>query len=209
MKERIETKSTFPSLEIQRKNGEENFISSGKSLNFQLTDFWKWSLSDLVSNATRGILAEFLVASALGVSSGVRKEWDAFDVLLPNGTKIEVKSAAYLQSWSHAKLSNISFTIRQTYAWDSATNKLALELRRQADIYIFCLLKHLEKETLDPMNLDQWQFYLLPSKTLDEKVPKQKTISLAKLLKLEPHITSYEDLAECVRKMTNQDRVAF
>lgn len=209
MKERIETNSNFPALEIQRKNGEEDFISSGKSLGFQLIDVWKWSVSDLVSNATRGILAEFLVASALGVSSGVRNEWDAFDILLSDDTKIEVKSAAYLQSWAHTKFSNISFTIRQTYAWDSATNKLELALRRQADIYIFCLLKHLEKETLDPMNLDQWQFYLLPSKTLDEKVPKQKTISLAKLLKLEPHISNYENLAECLKQMTIQNKVDF
>ncbi len=205
MNEIIDKNLVFQALQIKRKNGEEPFLSSGKSLKFQLADFWKWSVSDLVSNATRGILAEFLVASALGVSSGVRNEWDAFDILLSDGTRIEVKSAAYLQSWSHAKLSKISFTIRQTYAWDSSTNKLASELRRQADIYIFCLLKHLDKETLDPMNLDQWQFYLLPSKILDEKIPKQKTISLSKLLKLEPFIAKYDDLAECVKKMTIQN----
>ncbi|CAN5415217.1 hypothetical protein BH10ACI1_BH10ACI1_35020 [soil metagenome] len=194
----------FSALEVRRKVGNEYFISDGKSLNLQLADFWKWSVSDLVSNATRGILAEFLVASALGASNGVRNEWDPFDVLLTDGTKLEVKSAAYLQSWAHSKLSKISFTIRQTYAWDSETNKLASELRRQSDIYIFCLLKHLDKETVNPMNLDQWQFYLLPSKILDEKIPQQKTISLAKLLKLEPCVAKYGDLAACVKKMTIQ-----
>lgn len=205
MKEITDSNLAFSALKIERKTGAENFISSGKPLNFQLADFWKWSVSDLVSNATRGILAEFLVASALDVSNGIRNEWDAFDILLSDGTKIEVKSAAYLQSWAHAKLSKITFKIRQTYAWDSATNKLASELRRQSDIYIFCLLKHLDKETLNPMNLDQWQFYLLPSKTLDEKIPKQKSISLAKLLKFEPCVAKYEDLAECVKRITIQN----
>jgi hypothetical protein len=87
----------------------------------------------------RGVLAEFLVASALGLADGVRNQWDAFDLLLTCGTRIEVKSAAYLQSWAHAKLSNIVFTIRPTLAWSSETNRLSSELRRQADVDIFCL----------------------------------------------------------------------
>ncbi|MBK6579630.1 MAG: hypothetical protein IPG17_26280 [Sandaracinaceae bacterium] len=38
-------------------------------------DFWRWSMSDLVSNTARGVLAEFLVGSALGIASGTRVEW--------------------------------------------------------------------------------------------------------------------------------------
>ncbi len=208
MSETTENNLAFPALNLTRKTGDEPFTLSGKQLDLRLADFWKWSVSDLVSNATRGILAEFLVASALEVSGGIRNEWDAFDILFRN-IKIEVKSAAYLQSWAHAKLSKITFTIRQTYAWDSQTNKSETEMRRQADIYVFCLLKHLDKETLNPLNLDQWEFYLLPSKILDEKLPTQKTISLAKLLKLEPCVAKYEELAECVVRMTERDQVDF
>ena len=202
MDEIFEKDSGFPALQVARKTGDENFIASGSSLNLKLLDFWKWSVSDLVSNATRGILAEFIVASALDCSNGVRNEWDAFDILF-DGTKIEVKSAAYLQSWAHAKLSNIIFTIRPTMAWDSQTNKIDSSPRRQADIYVFCLLKHQNKETLDPMNLDQWEFYVLSAKLLDEKLTMQKTISLARLLQLEPIIARYEDLADCINKLTS------
>ncbi len=202
MDEIFEKASGFPALQVARKTGDENFTASGNPLNLKLLDFWKWSVSDLVSNAARGILAEFLVTSALGCSDGVRNEWDAFDILF-DGTKIEVKSAAYLQSWAHAKLSNITFTIRPTIAWDSQTNKIDSSPHRQADIYVFCLLKHQNKETLDPMNLDQWEFYVLSAKLLDEKLTMQKTISLTRLLQFKPLVTQYKDLADNIKKLVS------
>lgn len=198
MTEPIENSLAFPALQTSRKSGDENFSLRGEALDIQLSAFWQWSSSDLVSNAMRGVLAEFLVASALGLAHGVRNQWDAFDLLLADGTRLEVKSAAYLQSWAHAKLSNIVFTIRPTLAWSSETNQLSSELRRQADVYIFCLLDHREKTTLDPMRLEQWKFYLLRSAVLDERHSSQKTISLASLLKLQPLEATFENLAERV-----------
>lgn len=195
----------FPALQTSRKSGDERFSLAGESLDLRLSDFWQWSSSDIVSNAMRGVLAEFLVASALGLADGVRNQWDAFDLLLADGTRLEVKSAAYLQSWAHAKLSNIAFTIRPTQAWSSETNQLSSELRRQADIYIFCLLDHREKATLDPMRLEQWTFYLLRSSLLDERFPTQKTISLASLLKLEPLAAEFENLAERVAELARKE----
>jgi hypothetical protein len=51
-----------------------------------------------VSNTTRGRLADFIIAKALGVdTSGVREEWAAFDLISPEGTQVEVKSADYIQ----------------------------------------------------------------------------------------------------------------
>lgn len=86
-------------LVTKPKTGSEVFHASRQALGFALHDFWRWSVSDLVSNATRGRLAEFIVASALGISSDVRDEWSPYDLLSPEGLKIEVKSAAYIQSW--------------------------------------------------------------------------------------------------------------
>ena len=129
----------LPPIEIKRKTGEEVFIGVGKD-KLTLKDFWQWSSSDLVSNATRGILAEFLVAFALGLNKSIRNEWDPYDLKTEKGIKIEVKSAAYLQSWYQEKLSNITFNIRPTFAYDYQTNLLAKEKKRQADLYVFCLL---------------------------------------------------------------------
>src|SRR5690242_9737016 len=104
----------FPALSITKKTGAEQFRFGGRALSKTLLDFWRWSASDLVSNAIRGIVAEFIVASALGIADDVRREWDAFDLAVrvqERLIRIEVKSAAYLQTWFHQKLSTISFTI--------------------------------------------------------------------------------------------------
>ncbi len=85
-------------------------------LEFDLLSFWQWSASDLLSNATRGVLAEYLVARALSDRASVRVEWDAFDAVTENGVRVEVKSSAYLQSWRQAKLSRITFSTRPTLA---------------------------------------------------------------------------------------------
>jgi hypothetical protein len=81
------------------KTGEEVFHRSGAPLQFLVVDFWRWSASDLISNALRGRVAEYLVAQALGVSEGVRSEWDSFDLQSRDGIRVEVKSAAYVQTW--------------------------------------------------------------------------------------------------------------
>jgi hypothetical protein len=112
-----------------------------------------------VSNALRGRLAEFLVAQALGIAGGVRPEWDAYDLRLDNGVTIEVKSAAYLQTWAQRVASTISFSIAPAHAWDAESNTTALEARRQAQIYVFALLHHRNKATLDPTDVDQWTFF--------------------------------------------------
>lgn len=68
-------------------------------------------MSDLVSNATRCRLAEYIVARALGISTaGVRDEWAAYDLITPDGIRIEVKSAAYLQSWRQTALSKVELS---------------------------------------------------------------------------------------------------
>lgn len=188
------------------REGSQRFRSGGRDLPVTLLDFWRWSASDLVSNATRGILAEFIVASALGVQGGVRAEWDAFDLLLPTSTrpegiKIEVKSASYLQSWFHQKLSAISFGIAPTRAWEATTSQMSQELKRQAEVYVFCLLAHTHKPTLDPLDLSQWKFYALPTRVLDERMPTQKSIGLASLEALRPENPAFENLSACIQKL--------
>jgi len=72
-------------------------------------DFWRFAMPDLRTNNVRGYLAEFLVAQAVG-AAGAKVEWDAYDVLTPSGTRVEVKSSAYLQVWEQRRLSRIVFS---------------------------------------------------------------------------------------------------
>jgi hypothetical protein len=188
----------FPAIKVLRKTGNEPFVGYGGGKSPTLRDFWQWSTSDLVSNATRGILAEYLVACALGLNDGVRKEWDAYDLKTEDGLKIEVKSAAYIQSWFQRKLSQISFSIRPTLAWDYETNLQAKVKKRQADIYVFCLLHHKDKSTINPMDMSQWTFYVVSKKQLENLFPERKSITLGKLTKLRPKKCDFCGLKETI-----------
>ena len=74
-------------------------------------------------------------------------------------------------------------------------------MKRQADIYVFCLLKHTVQETIDPLDVAQWEYYVMPTSVLDDKVGGQKQISLQALKKLDPLQVSYEDLSSCIGQL--------
>ncbi len=191
-------------LEIVRKLGEEQFSDGDRNLGFDLLDFWRWCSSDLANNAMRGVIAECLVAQALGTAHSTRTEWDAYDVKSKQGVKVEVKSAAYLQSWHQDKYSDIGFSVAPKQAWDYKTNTWSKERKRQADVYVFALLKHIDKPTLNPMNVEQWSFYVLPTVTLNEHLPAQERIGLTRLRSLGPREAQYGELASVIEGMFPQ-----
>jgi hypothetical protein len=191
----------LPPLIVTRKTGNESFRNGQTTLAFDLLSFWQWSASDLASNALRGMLAEYLVAQALGIADGLREEWAAFDLRTREGITIEVKSAAYLQTWAQTAHSIITFGIAPTQMWQASTNEWASEKRRQADLYVFALLAHQDKPTLDAMDLSQWEFYLLPSAIIDARLPNQRQLSLSTLLKLDPARCSYGELGTAIERL--------
>lgn len=85
-------------------DGTEPFHRAGRPADFTILDFWRWADSDLLSNALRGRLAEFLVARALDLPFEPRREWMAYDLMTRDDVKIEVKSSAYVQGWFQEKL---------------------------------------------------------------------------------------------------------
>jgi hypothetical protein len=87
-------------------SGEEAFQGLGGAT---VHDFWVWSTGDLRENTTRGVLAEFFVARAVGAEAKMRVGWDNYDVRTPSGIRVEVKSSAYLQSWPQRVHSKIRF----------------------------------------------------------------------------------------------------
>lgn len=93
---------------IKKLTGKEQFKNSGNK-SFSVVDFWQYGFSNLNSNILRGVLAEFLVENALKDKRdiNIRNPWDDYDVLSPQGKKIEVKCSSYLQDWDQDKLSKI------------------------------------------------------------------------------------------------------
>lgn len=193
----------LPAIEVSRKTGSEPFILNGSPLSMNLLSFWQWSASDIVGNAMRGILAEYIVASAIGAADGTRTEWDAYDLETSQGIKVEVKSGAYIQSWEQKKHSSIQFGIRPTQGWDSSSNEYTKQIVRQADVYVFCLLRHKDQVTINPLNLEQWVFYVLPTKVINESVGSQKSITLNSLDKLNPRKCEYGDLHAAIIQAAN------
>ena len=167
-------------IEVTRKSGKECF--QGMDGKRTLQDFWAWAFSDLVSNTERGKLAEYIVATAMNCDEGTSPTWGSFDLLSPEGIKIEVKASAYIQSWEQKGFSKIKFSIAETLYWDGVT--YANEKKRQADVYVFCVLKHKEQDTINPLDLEQWDFYPVSTAVLNETVKEQKTIGLARVAEL-------------------------
>jgi hypothetical protein len=196
----------FPPLVVEKKSGEEYLTNHGRELEVKLSDFWKWAVSDLVSNATRGIFAEFIAANAIGKISGIRQEWDAFDLKLMDGTKVEVKSTAYHQSWAQQRYSRPEFAIKTSCGWNAETNMSSSESKRQADIYVFCLLKEKDRSQVNPLNLNQWEFFLIEAAVLNKLFPTQKKIGLNRLLSIGPVPASYTNLAAELQGMAERLR---
>ncbi len=124
--------------------GSEAISAGGQPTGLTLLDFWRWSASDVLTNTTRGLLAEFLVGSALGcVRELVRTEWDG------------------------------------------------------------CLFHHRDKRTANPLDADQWTFYVVATKELDTVVGGQKSIALSVLVdKFRPEAVDYAGLDHAVRAAT-------
>jgi hypothetical protein len=126
-----------------------------------MDNFHRWATGNLLDNTVRGLFAEYLVHQALGVDPGQhRVEWAEHDIVGPGWTA-EVKAAAYIQSWDQAQPSRISFKIK----------------KRTSTFYVFALLVEQDRSLVNPQDLAQWRFWLVP--TVD--LPDQKSIGLAAL----------------------------
>jgi hypothetical protein len=175
----------FKQIKATSKTGQETVSDNGVDTKYTLLDFWSWSVSDILSNATRGRFAEFIVGTTIGLDpKNLRDEWGAYDLKTEEGIKIEVKSAANVQSWNQKKLSTITFSIKSARYWDAETNIQHGEPKRHADLYVFCLLKHQDKGTIDPLKMEQWDFYVLPTYRLDNYKRSQSSITINSLVKL-------------------------
>ncbi|SBO43128.1 hypothetical protein [Cyanobium sp. NIES-981] len=147
-----------------------------------LDAFLRWNSGHLLENRTRGAYAEWLVHRALGLDPGEHRiEWADVDVT-DGGITLEVKSAAYVQSWPQAKPSVISFPIEQ----------------RVATAYVFCLLAEQDPELVDPQDLTQWHFWVVPTGKLHEG---RKSIGLQPLIRAFGPGISYGELRACIEAL--------
>ena len=182
-------------------SGTERFVCGKADAGFSISDYWSWAFSDLYNNVYRGDMAEFIVASALGLTPPAgqyfRNVWNPYDLLTKSGTRVEVKSAAYLQSWD-GDFSKITFGIAPAHDYPvPGSFRPCGTLQRNNDVYVFCLFTALVRSV--PMyDLDAWEFRVLRTSVLDELMPIQKRISLTSLDRLRPVKVGYSELPAAV-----------
>lgn len=183
--------------------GTEKFTFQDNKLPYTVQNYWSWAFSDLYNNIYRGILAEYIVAMALKITpphgNYQRIVWNPYDLLSKSGKRIEIKSSAYLQSWD-GDFSKIIFSIAPAQIDNSISHSVST-FQRNSDVYVFCLYTAKTRD-VSPLNLDYWDFYILPTSILNEKKPNQKTISINSLKTLNPECVKYNGLYNAVENIT-------
>ncbi len=129
-------------------------------------------------------------------------EWDAYDVLAPSGARIEVKSSAYLQVWEQRGPSRISFSGLTGRTWNPQTGE-SPTATYNADVYVFCVQTARRHEAYDPLDIDQWEFYVL-SRTQVERLG-YKSIGLPTLSATAGSPILYARLAETIENSYAQE----
>ncbi len=158
-------------------------------------DYWTWAFSDVLGNTERGVLAEYLVALALGIDHAPRQNWLPYDLLYKEKVekvRVEVKSSAYVQNWHQEGLSKIIFGISKTRSWEPDSNTLSEHLTRESDIYVFCLYTEKNRLKANTLDADMWEFYVLPTKIINDELGDQKTIGLSTLKKYCQPVSFYD-----------------
>lgn len=161
--------------------GKEKFLFDQKELDFDLTDFWRFQYSNIYS--LHGEMAEFVIARTLGITEAQNSEyWTLWDISYRQA-RIEVKATAYYHLWNEGgKISRQrTFSIAPANGSYDVAVSGNNELRRQNHLYVFCLINGETKETANPMDLENWEFYVVPTAFLDQHCQNNKTISLGRI----------------------------
>lgn len=161
-----------------------------------VSDFWRWALNDLRDDSTRGVLAEFVVARALGDLSERRERGANYDVLTPSGIRVVVKSRGRLQSWSQTQPSRVTFGRILGRAGDPDGHEWHKKPEIQTDVFVFAIQTCTEPGRYDPFDLSQWEFRVVSAARISPLATR--SLSLATLDEIAPDRLYVAELREAV-----------
>lgn len=194
-------------------SGDERFELEGLKVKTTVKDFWAWSMSRLIGDGPRGDLAEFIVNEALGTDTTIpKKGWGECDIMYSHAgrpLRIEVKCSTLLQAWERTSMPSPVFSIAKTLNCDIEETESGYRYigrdgsppRRRSDVYVFCLFAEENRNKANPLVLDQWKFYVVPTKLIDEQLGDQRSISLRGLEKLGATPCGFHDIRPSVDKI--------
>lgn len=154
-----------------------------------MLDFWRWAYSDLMDNTGRGVFAEWMVTKIIGLpAEEARSTWHPWDISTPEKVRLEVKASAHWQSFHDPadevadNPSKIRFErLKTKWPLDAFGKRVADTETYNADLYIFCAELCIDRDAWNPLDLRQWQFYVLERETL--RSLNQKSMNLNTLRK--------------------------
>lgn len=162
-------------------SGSESFIFSNQPAGFSVIDFWRFQFSNIWDIQDQ--IAEFIVAHALGQDMPHNKNgWTLWDITY-RGKRIEVKETAYYHSWrvDGSISAQRIFAIGKAYSRYKDTTS---DFQRQNDVYVFCLNTGETREESNPLVLDHWRFWVMPTEIINRVCGNNKSITLRRLQKL-------------------------
>lgn len=187
-------------------SGKEDFTLKGDKTGFNVLDFWRFQFSNL--SDMQGRVGEFIVAMALGKNTPDNNNgWTLWDIDY-RGYRIEVKTTAYYQPWRQDGTwsEQRSFGITKSHCKEGDPTS---ELKRMNDIYVFVLNKGKNKQEADPLQLEHWEFYVIPTSVINKECGDNKSISLSKVKKLSKKVSGtdealpFDKLKDAVDKVIN------
>lgn len=196
-------------------NGNESFEFGGSTLPTSVKDFWAWSMSRLIADGPRGDLAEFIVNTALGTDiSEPKRGWGECDILYPHGgsmIRVEIKCSSLLQAWERSTPPKPMFSISKTLNCDTEDTGSGYRYvgrdgsppTRRSDIYVFCLFAEEDRAKADPLVLDQWRFYIVPTRVIDERLGDQRRISLQGLHRIGATNYRYDEIKAIIDQISD------
>lgn len=145
----------------------DNFTYNKNKTDLTLSELWQWKFSDIYD--LQDVIAEYIVEKALGMEKSFNVGyWTLYDIEYRK-KRIEVKETGYFHSWNkpgEKRSKQRTFGITKAY---SKYKDNTSSYERQNDIYVFCLNTGNEREDSNPMELSNWEFYVVPTKIINEK----------------------------------------
>lgn len=185
--------------------GNEKFIFDDKELEFGILDFWKYKYSNVWN--IQEYIAEFLIEKALGLEKSQNTDsWTLYDINYRN-KRIEIKETSFYHPWNeNGNISN-QRVFGITMANSSYENSLEEnKFERQNDLYVFCLNIGTTKEESNPMNINNWEFYVAPTKIINDTCGNNKTISLGKVKNIAKQV-DYFDIKKYIDDLIDKEEI--
>jgi hypothetical protein len=99
-----------------------------------------------------------------------------------------------LQAWAQKQLSDPKVVISEKRSWNLDTGVMEQKPSLNADIYIICYFTSEDHSAADPLDLDQWSFFVLDKKEVSDLIKKSKSISLKALNRMNKRLLKADEL---------------